>query len=73
MCQKLLETALHYETRNWKVQRRDLKKSIEFTENVLKSKVSKVENNFYELRGKVTKVEEDLIYMNNHVKDTECF
>ena len=50
-----------------------MKKSIEFTENVLKSKVSKVEHNFCELRGKVTKVEEDLIYMNDHVEDTECF
>ena len=70
MYQKLLATTLHYETRNWKVQRRNLKKSIEFTENVLKSKVSKVEHNFCKLRGKVTKVEEDLTYMNDHVEDT---
>ena len=55
------------------LEKRSEKKSIEFTETVLKSKVSKVEHNFCELRGKVTKVEEDLIYMNDHVEDTECF
>ena len=37
----------------------DLKKSIEFTENVLKGKFAKVEQNFCELQGKSKKVEED--------------
>ena len=36
----------------------DLKKSIEFTENVLKKKVAKVEQNVCELQGKFKKVEE---------------
>ena len=38
----------------------DLKKSIEFTENVLEEKVAKVEQNVFELQGKFKKVEEDV-------------
>ena len=38
----------------------DLKKSIEFTKNVLEEKVAKVEQNVFELQGKFKKVEEDV-------------
>ena len=49
----------------------DLKKSIEFTENVLVEKVAKVEQNVCELQGKFKKVEEDVTYMNNYFEDAE--
>ena len=49
----------------------DLKKSIEFTENVLEEKVSKVEENVCKLQGKFKKVEEDVTYMNDYIKDAE--
>ena len=39
----------------------DLKKSIEFTENVLEEKVAKVEQNVFELQGKFKKVKEDVM------------
>ena len=39
-----------------------MKKSIEFTENVLEEKAAKVEQNFCELQGKFKKVEEDVTY-----------
>ena len=38
----------------------DLKKSIEFTKNVLEKKVAKVDQNFYELQEKFKKVKEDV-------------
>ena len=47
------------------------KKSIEFTENVLEHKVSKVKRNFCKLKKKVTKVEEDLTYVNDLIGDRE--
>ena len=49
----------------------DLKKSIEFTENVLEEKVAKVEQNVCELQGKSKKVEEDVTYMNDYIEDAE--
>ena len=45
----------------------NLKKSIEFSRNVFNDKVSKVEQYFCELKGKVTKVEEDLTQHKNEV------
>ena len=48
-----------------------MKKSIEFTENVLEEKVAKVEQNVCELQGKCKKVEEDVTYMNDYIKDAE--
>ena len=50
---------------------KDLKKSIEFTENVLEEKVAKVEQNVCELQGKFKKVEEDVTYMNDYIEDAE--
>ena len=47
------------------------KKGIEFTENVLEHKVSKVKKNFCKLKKKVTKVEEDLTYVNDLIGDRE--
>ena len=47
------------------------KKSIEFTENVLEHKVSKVKKNCCKLKKKVTKVEEDLTYVNDLIGDRE--
>ena len=41
----------------------DLKKSTEFTENVLEEKVAKVELNVCELQRKFKKVEEDVTYI----------
>ena len=38
-----------------------MKKSVEFTENVLEEKVAKVEQNVCELQGNFKKVEEDPI------------
>ena len=49
----------------------DLKKSIEFTENVLEEKVANVEQNVCELQGKFKKVEEDVAYMNDYIEDAE--
>ena len=49
----------------------NLKKSIEFTENVLEEKVAKVEQNICELQGKFKKVEEDVTYMNDYIEDAE--
>ena len=49
----------------------DLKKSIEFTENVLEEKVAKVEQNVCELQGKFKKVEEDVTYTNDYIEDAE--
>ena len=49
----------------------DLKKSIEFTENVLDEKVANVEQNVCELQGKFKKVEEDVTYMNDYIEDAE--
>ena len=49
----------------------DLKKSIEFTENVLEEKVTKVDQNVCELQGKFKKVEEDVIYMNDYIENAE--
>ena len=43
----------------------DLKKSVEFTENVLEEKVGKIEQNVCELQGKFKKVEEDVAYMSD--------
>ena len=48
-----------------------MKKSIEFTENVLGEKVAKVEQNVCELQGKFKKVEEDVTYMNDYIEDAE--
>ena len=48
-----------------------MKKSIEFTENVLEEKVAKVEQNICELQVKFKKVEEDVTYMNNYIEDAE--
>ena len=50
---------------------KDLKKSIEFTENVLEEKVAKVEQNVCKLQGKFKKVEEDVTYMNDYIEDAE--
>ena len=50
---------------------KDLKKSIDFTENVLEEKVAKVEQNTCQLQGKFKKVEEDIIYMNDYIEDAE--
>ena len=50
---------------------KDLKKSIEFTENVLEEKVAKVEQNVCKLHGKFEKVEEDVTYMNDYIADAE--
>ena len=49
----------------------DLKKSIEFTENVLEEKVAKVEQNVCELQEKFNKVKEDVTYMNDNIEYTE--
>ena len=49
----------------------NLKKCIEFTENVLEQKVSKVEQNVCELQGKFKKVEEYITYMNDYIEDAE--
>ena len=49
----------------------DLKKSIEFTENVLEEKVAKVELNVCELQEKFKKVEENLAYMKDYIEDAE--
>ena len=49
----------------------DLKKSIEFTENVLGEKVAKVEQNVCELQGKFKKVQEDVTCMNDYIEDVE--
>ena len=49
----------------------DLKKSIQFAENVLEEKVAKVEQNVCELQGKFKKVEEDVAYMNDYIEDAE--
>ena len=49
----------------------NLKKSIEFTENVLEEKVAKVEQSVSELQGKFKKVEEDVTYMNDYIEDAE--
>ena len=49
----------------------DLKKSIEFTENVLEEKVAKVELNVCELQGKFKKVEENVAYMNDYIEDAK--
>ena len=46
---------------------KDLKKSIEFTENVLEEKVAKVEQNVCKLQGKFKKVGEDVTYMNDNM------
>ena len=48
-----------------------MKKSIEFTENVLEEKVAKVEQNVCELQVKFKKVEEDVTYINNYIEDAE--
>ena len=44
-----------------------MKKSIEFTENVLEEKVAKV----CELKEKFKKIEEDVTYMNDYMEDAE--
>ena len=49
----------------------DLKKKYRVYEIVLEDKVSKNEQNFCKLKREVTKVGEDLTYMNNHIEDTE--
>ena len=64
-------TITKQETAKLREQINDMKKGIEFTENVLKDKVSKNEQEFCELKGKLTKVDEDLTYMNNHIQATE--
>ena len=48
-----------------------MKKSTEFTENVLEEKIAKVEQNVCELQGKFRKVEEDVTYMDNYIEDAE--
>ena len=48
-----------------------MKKSIEFTENVLEEKVEKVEQNVCELQGKFKKVQEDVTYLNDYIEDAE--
>ena len=48
-----------------------MKKSIEFTENVLEEKVAKVEQNVCELQGKFKKIEEDVTYINDYIEDAE--
>ena len=50
---------------------KDLKKSIEFTENVLEEKFAKVEQNVCELQGKFKKVQEDVTCMNDYIEDVE--
>ena len=49
----------------------DLKKSIQFTENVLDERVAKVEQNVCELQGKFKKVQEDVTYLNDYIEDAE--
>ena len=49
----------------------DLKKSIEFTENVLEEKVAKVEQNVCNLQEKFKKVKEDVTYMNDYIENEE--
>ena len=49
----------------------ELKKSIEFTENVLEEKVSKVERTAFELHERVSKLEKDVTYMNDYIEDIE--
>ena len=49
----------------------DLKKSTEFTENVVEEKVAKVEQNVCQLQEKFKKVEEDVTYMNDYIEDAE--
>ena len=48
-----------------------MKKSIEFTENVLEEEFGKVEQNVCQLQGKFEKVEEDVTYMNDYIEDAE--
>ena len=48
-----------------------MKKSIEFTENVLEEKVEKLEQSVCELQRKFKKVEKDVTYMNDYVEDAE--
>lgn len=49
----------------------DLKESIDFIEKGLKGKFWKAEYGFCKLKGKVTKVEEDLKYMNDYIEDIQ--
>ena len=49
----------------------DLKESIYFIEKGLKGKFWKAEYGFCKLKGKVTKVEEDLKYMNDYIEDIQ--
>ena len=46
-----------------------MKKSIEFTENVLEEKVAKIEQNVCELKRKFKKAGEDVTYMNDYIED----
>ena len=48
-----------------------MKKSIQFTENVLEEKVAKVEQNVCELQEKFNKVEEDAADMNDYIEEAE--
>ena len=59
------------EIRKLREEINDLKKSIEFTENVLEEKVAKVEQNVCELQEKFKKVEEDVAYMKDYIEDAE--
>ena len=71
---KIIESNLvitKQEIRKLREEINDLKKSIEFTENVLEEKVAKVEQNVCELQGKFKKVEEDVVYMNDYIEDAE--
>ena len=60
-----------HEIRKLREEINNLKKSIEFTENVLEEKVAKVEQNVCEQEGKFKKVEEDVTYMHDYIDDAE--
>lgn len=48
-----------------------LKKSIEFTKNIVGSKVSKIVPLPFKLKSKVTEFEVNVIYMNDHKENTK--
>ena len=71
---KIIENNLvitKHEIRKLREEINNLKKSIEFTENVLEEKVAKVEQNVCEQEGKFKKVEEDVTYMHDYIDDAE--
>ena len=71
---KIIENNLvitKHEIRKLREEINNLKKSTEFTENVLEEKVAKVEQNVCEQEGKFKKVEEDVTYMHDYIDDAE--